>query len=158
MPVHSERQQHSTSAVKSLFIKEAGNLWPKGLLLWSLAELSWEGIFYRLESRVQPQLKNHLIWRALKFSWKIRFKLIQLWHIECKSRTISPYLHDSVSALTSTKERFLTAHRTHLPQAIWDTSLPMSSRTLRGFTSSFMESWPSCPQEPAPKVNTPPLC
>lgn len=68
------------------------------------------------------------------------------------------YLQDSVSALTSTEGKFLTAHSTHLPQAIWDTSLPISSRTLRGFTSSFMESCPSCPQEPAPNVNTPPLC
>lgn len=42
------------------------------------------------------------------------------------------------------------------PQAIWDTSVPISSITRRGRGSLCVESWPSCPLEPFPNVNRPP--
>lgn len=48
--------------------------------------------------------------------------------------------------------------RQDLPQVIWDTSVPMSSRTRLGKSSLLVEPWPSWPHEPSPKVNKPPSC
>lgn len=45
---------------------------------------------------------------------------------------------------------------TYLPQAIWVTMLPISSKTFLGFISWLVELWPNWPYPPAPKVNTPP--
>ena len=51
---------------------------------------------------------------------------------------------------------FCILYLTYLPQAIWETVLPISSNTLRGSSSCCVELWPSWPCIPAPNVNTPP--
>lgn len=71
-----------------------------------------------------------------------------------QNQSVTPERHSHKFMWTScTFQSRATSCQFHLPQLIWETSSPTPTTSL-GYSSSSVESWPSWPCRPSPKLNT----